>query len=65
MADTENLQKPFKEFLSRIEEDDQGVPHRHGDFLITTPKSKKGKPLPNLLSKVFRKKTPQKKFSLM
>ena len=46
MADTETLQEDlFKEFLSRIEEDDQGVPYRHGDFLYYD-RTEKGKAYP-------------------
>ena len=64
MADTKNLQEDlFKEFLSRIEEDDQGVPYRTETSSITT-EPKKGKAYPIFCRKVS-KKTPQKKFSLM
>ena len=64
MADTKNLQEDlFKEFLSRIEEDDQGVPYRHGDFLYYD-RTEKEKPTQSSVESLS-KKTPQKKFSLM
>ena len=49
MADTKIKEDP-QSILSRIEQDDQGVPYRHGDFSITTEPKKES--LPNLLSKV-------------
>ena len=42
MADTESLQEDlFKEFLSRIEEDDQGVPTARRFTITTEPKKEK------------------------
>ncbi len=43
MQDTKALQESlFEEFLSRIQEDDQGVPYRHGDYLYYD-RTEKGK----------------------
>ena len=47
----DSARRPLQEFLSRIEEDDQGVPYRHGDFLYYD-RTEQGKAYP-----IFCRKT--------
>ena len=62
MADTETLQEDlFKEFLSRIEEEDTKGFLSDDSSITTEPKKKS----PQSSVESLSKKTPQKKFSLM